>query len=466
MIEQVHAIFAALLQHDSWLAELAGILPLSALIDFIDVPGILHIFELTGAIPLWCWAVTPSGGRLLLSKTNVSESCFLDRFGNSPSLICLDGRYGDSYPMASPETVRLCLSSIKGTYIPNDHVNMNRDDKRLQKLEVIHVSRVSHPKKQRWPQGYGAASVFGWVLLLGILVFGCMMKFWWMVAFYLIVPLTGVLIYMLHGSKPRKLGAKADGGSDFNRLVLVARHMNEVDWQVFYGESAVVNSLLNWPLQVDPILKKGQPGLRLALRVLIFSQWVIAIGAAATKGWDAYGITFWVWFCILSHNYVFSPERSTSSWLRHFAEIRMERFQTHLSSRRALLNAVVALNPDTFEMDLRTREDKVSQLYSGSLLLIDPILKAGPDRTRWEEATRLAMVEARLKRRENIDSGSKKDDKSPTVVEEEDWKATYGDRYWCRYISEGIEVAENISQRADLTGRFVRKPTGKVGMCH
>lgn len=49
---------------------------------------------------------------------------------------CLDGRYGDSYPMASPETVRLCLGTTKRTYIPNDHENMKCGDTRLQKLEV------------------------------------------------------------------------------------------------------------------------------------------------------------------------------------------------------------------------------------------------------------------------------------------------------------------------------------------
>lgn len=91
MTARAHASLSALLQNYPWVSELAGILPLSALIDFIDVPGILHVFELTGAIPLWCWAITPSGS-ILLSETNVDRSCFLDQFGKSPSLTCVRGQ--------------------------------------------------------------------------------------------------------------------------------------------------------------------------------------------------------------------------------------------------------------------------------------------------------------------------------------------------------------------------------------
>ena len=52
---------------DGWLANLAGILPLSALAEFTDPPRMLHAYQLSGCGLLWNWAVTPAGARLLLS---------------------------------------------------------------------------------------------------------------------------------------------------------------------------------------------------------------------------------------------------------------------------------------------------------------------------------------------------------------------------------------------------------------
>jgi hypothetical protein len=45
--------FASILDRNAWLGELAGILPLSAVIDFIKIPPKLHILELVGAVLLW-----------------------------------------------------------------------------------------------------------------------------------------------------------------------------------------------------------------------------------------------------------------------------------------------------------------------------------------------------------------------------------------------------------------------------
>jgi hypothetical protein len=37
---------------NTWEQQLAGIVPLSALIEFIDLATKLHIFELTGTVPM------------------------------------------------------------------------------------------------------------------------------------------------------------------------------------------------------------------------------------------------------------------------------------------------------------------------------------------------------------------------------------------------------------------------------
>jgi hypothetical protein len=120
--------FEALLGKHAWIAEVAGILPLSALIEFIDIPEKLHIFQLTGAVPLWSWPITPSGSRLLLSDQYTEQECYFDRYGKSMSLLALDGRYGDNYTLRNPETVRQCLATETPRVIRNLHVNMSRTD--------------------------------------------------------------------------------------------------------------------------------------------------------------------------------------------------------------------------------------------------------------------------------------------------------------------------------------------------
>ncbi|KAI8954501.1 hypothetical protein F4801DRAFT_504837 [Xylaria longipes] len=452
MSEPIRHLFATVLTRSSWPQELAGILPLSALIDFLEVSHILHIFQLTGAIPLWCWPITPSGSRLLLSEQDASDSCCLDRFGKSMSLTCLDGKYGDLYVMASPETLRLCLQTSKPTHIPNDHPNMKQSDVRLQTLEVVRVSRAPQRRLPRLRRRkYIVASAAGWVILAGLIATAAVAGSWVALAFLVIMPLTGGVVYLVHGGRPRRLGAKADSGSRYNRLVVVTRHMNESHWQVYYGESSVVNSLLNWPLRSEPLSsRRMRTWLRMILRVLILGQWAAAIGAAALKDWNAYLITIWIVICIFSHTFVFSAKQGVKSWLWHFADIEMERFTTQLSSRRALLNTIIALNPDTFSID-RNGKEKLNEFDCGSLLWIDPILKAGPDRSMWEEATRQAMIEERDLETEppESESGSPEDQIYPS------WEKVFGDRYWCKYIPEGMTMASMIRSQARLSGRFV-----------
>lgn len=72
----------------------------------------------------------------------------------------------------------------------------------------------------------------------------------------------------------------------------------------------------------------------------------------------------------------------------------MNRYQIHLNSGRSQLNTVLALNPGTFKVDEVTEQD-TTLFFDNALKWIDPILKEGPERTKWEEITRLVMIEAR-----------------------------------------------------------------------
>jgi hypothetical protein len=142
MFDRAIESLRSILANHPWVSEVAGILPLSALIDFVDVPLKLHVFELVGGVPLWSWPITPAGSRLLLSNKATQEALCLDRFGHSTGLVGLDGRYGEQYFVSSPETLRLVLESQHVVAVENEHENMKAQDLRAQNLEVVFVHRT------------------------------------------------------------------------------------------------------------------------------------------------------------------------------------------------------------------------------------------------------------------------------------------------------------------------------------
>jgi hypothetical protein len=448
-----------------WVSELAGILPLSALIDFLDIPTKLHLFQLVGGVPLWSWPVTPGGSRLLLSDDEaLQRTCYLDRHGNSTALLAMDGYYGETYFIANPETVRLCVSSQPATPIQNTHANMDAPD-RIQTIDIIHVTRSpnAHAISDRWLGSafrdfwwmhslyYLAVSISGWALLAGMVVMCIILQTWIALAFLLVVPVTGSVISALYGATPRDLLEKDPKDPNkpqrYSRLILVGEHGNVANWTVFYGDSIYLNSLLNRPLE-----PKGPQApaavrrlLRLALSVFILGQWAIAIAATATKTWNSYFICFWVTFCIFTQAYVISAEASVQDWMASCAGIKVHRYTTRVSSRRALLNTVLALNPNTFPLlDAVQQTDDRTRLYEDGLKWLDNVLKAGPSRTEWQEASREAMVEAA-----NLAPG--------VAFPSAQWLQNYPrvQKYWSPYIPEGVELAAKIKREASLPGRIV-----------
>ena len=476
MIKWAADALADILQQNSWVGELAGILPLSALIDFIDTPAKLHIFQLAGAAPLWSWPVTPAGSRLLLSDDAVlRRSCYLDRYGFSVPLIGLDGRFGASYAVANPETVRLCLGSLPISVVDNPHENMKGDDLRIQSLEVIHVSRLLEAPNggggassswlryvfmdpwRMYSARYLATSVLGWILWTASISVAIFLGTYISLAFLVAVPATGGVIFILYGSNPRRLLVSKPGTSRANRLILVAEHMNSTHWTAFYGESILVNSLLNRPIEPSgPRLPPAaRPVLHGVLRVLILGQWAMALAAAATKDWNSYLLCFWVAFCIFAHAYVIPVGSLAGNWATSFAGIRMERYQTTLSSRRTMLNTILALNPDTFALDSgsssnnnnnnNNKQEIQTSFDAEALRWIDPILERGVLRTRWEQASLKAMQE------------SQNNDKMESLLPgpSSEWLGEYGNDYWAPFVFEGIQMAARIKQIAGLQNRFV-----------
>ncbi|KAI0532029.1 hypothetical protein GGR58DRAFT_518048 [Xylaria digitata] len=438
---------AAILSRNGWVAELAGILPLSALVEFIDLPPKLYIYQLAGYAALWSSPITPAGSRLLLSNDNPTyPHCYLDRFGNSIGLLGLDGRYGNRYYVSNPETIRLCLRAHPATIIKSLHGNINGYDARLQNLEIVHVLRLHPPHRPEisssWPQRVLLRSMrmrwphmCGWVVLLGMVLMSGILRAWLSLAFLVLMPITGVIVFILHGSNPRCL--LVEKPTRWNRLI------------AFYGESTIINSLLNRPLKPLGSVKRPPiaTSLRIILRVFILGQWAIALGAAAIKDWNAYFVTFWISFCIFMQAYVMPPEKGAKQWMKSYASIKIERYRTTLSSRRALLNTIIALNPDTFALlPGENREDR-DRFAAEAMKWIDPILVEGPTRTRWEEATLKAMNSA------IGHSLPGKTEVPESIAPDAEWKEEYKNEFWAPHVLEGIYVATKIKEETKLPGQ-------------
>lgn len=453
----------------AWVRELAGFLPLSALIDFADNSHKLHVLELAGTVPLWSWTVTPDVSSVLLSEDGAQRTCCLDRHGSSVALNGLDGRNGDHYVLSSPETVRMCVSSQKTYSIANDHVNMNEKDLKIQKLEIVHVSRLQQNDRPRQSRSelrqmvssheHLFVSAIGWIVLLGMIamsgIFQCYLSFTFLVA----IPTTGIVIFCLCGSTPRRLHVESPG--EFKRLIIVAEHMNTAEWTVFYGESTILNSLLDRPLELSgpQISAIAFVLLRMALRILIVGQWSLALGAAVRKDWNAYFVSFWIAFTVFSHIYLVPPLLLTDRWMKRRARIGLMRYQTKLSSRRALLNTIVALNPDTFCYNEDETEDRTT-LRSNNMKYIDPILAPGSDRTEWEAATRTAMYELANSPGYQTPLDILASLKWKGMKGADDLSKTWNDAYPLekkKPILEGIYMAAKIRQEAQLPGQKLTK---------
>lgn len=165
-------------------------------------------------------------------------------------------------------------------------------------------------------------------------------------------------------------------------------------------------------------------------------------------------------FCVFSHAYLFPPESTVKNWIQTDAGVAMNRYQIQLSSRRALLNTILALNPDTFKVDEVTKKE-TTLFFDNALRWINLILKEGPERTKWEEITRLVMIEARpppddASSQYSDTLGEGDDEDHGEVSSPKTLIQSYETKYWHKYIFEGIEIAARIRRVAHLSGRYVR----------
>ena len=357
--------------------------------------------------------MTPKGARLVCSKhDNIDTDCCLDQAASGvPTLTCIDGRYGDCYPCSAPMTVRLCLGLLEtDKTVLNESRNLETGKPREQKLNVLLAAR--HKSKDRskflkntlgsWSLKYCAASMLGWILLIGLFIFSVVSGSYIAAIYLPLMPITGLLISLLHGGSSRELD---DRKSEHQRLIVMADNMNATEWWAMYGGSFLINSFLNRSLSrksrsIKPMFIK--PLLQLA----ILSQWILAVASSAQQSWSALIISFWVLWCAISTEYIYRSKDSVQDWLYHTCHISLHRIRTKFSSRRAMLSALVLLNPDTTDNRIQW---------------IDPILADGPERSQWLDAL-MTFIE-----RQNFGEGS-------------------FEKIFCSWIEEGIAVGSHIRE--------------------
>ena len=354
-------------------ANVAGILPLSALIDFTDAEQTLHWYQLSGRGMMWNWVITPACARLLLSHDG-TRACCLDQGGNVTPLICLDGLWGDVYPCSSPSTVRACMgvAALKKIDLPPREGGGDRP----QRLRIILVSRAESEKKKglfRDKSGWywATVSVFGWVAFLAALVTTVLAGLYIAASYLIVLLLTGVVMRFPYGHRARQITTSKP--PHFRRLVIATDNFNGDEWTAFIGLNNLVNPLLNRPLQ--PIKPPTHPRLlQWLLFILVALQWGLTVTACGYQDWNAFVVFAWIALCGLTSSFLYGEHASTKSWLESNG-LRLERTEeVELSCRRSMLSLLVALNPD--------------KLIDTSTKWINPILAPSEERTAWEAALR------------------------------------------------------------------------------
>ncbi|OJD34033.1 uncharacterized protein BKCO1_2600092 [Diplodia corticola] len=388
-------------QFPDWVQQLAHILPLAVFVEFVDASLKLHGFQLNGLTPLWNWPITPKDARLLLSTEDSSAACYLDR-ANSPghaALQCIDGRHGDCYQSNAPATVRLCVSKL---HVAKTVLNPSRvfdgspaATARMQKLDFVHVypaaassasSRVHKAlfAHQQSSVRYCLTSMLGWLFWIALTCFAFLAEQYVGAVYLILMPLSGVLAVLTNSGEPRAISPSASPSSSsasssagpLSRLVLAADSLNATEWWGFYGGSDALNGLLRRPLYREAGLLPGlSRPVRLVLRVLILGQWVLALVACVKRDWNAFVVAFWVFWCAVASSSdvggIYTPAHGVEDWLKYSCNVRMRRVQAVFSSRKAMLGALVYLNPDTVGRRLQW---------------VNHFFEDGPERREWESA--------------------------------------------------------------------------------
>ena len=411
-------------QLPTWAGQLAGILPLSALIEFIDIGSKLHTAQLTGSIPIWQWAITPAGACLLFAVKPSEIECALDHPERSSILECFDTRHGDAYPSSTPTTTRLWTAAVASTImIDNAHLDKAHPGVRPQVLQLFRMRKDGSKSASVESLGMSKSTrilvlqILGWILWLALAILSILSGLWPALAHLISVSVTGCVIGNTHGRSPRH-PLNLDQLGKHDRLIVATSSRNSLEWTAFYGESVLLNGLLNRPLlRRRPTL---WPRVSITLlQVVILCQWVAVLAASSLADWNAYVVSFWIFFCSISSAYAHTPVRAARDWLKHHCGVSVEEVQVEFSSRRAMLGALVYLSPD------RTGPRGPRTSWMDSILS-----KSSTDRSEWEAAL-LEAIEA--------DGAPEGSETKGAVVSRQGAPA-----YWSSWVVESVEIGRKL----------------------
>lgn len=420
-----------------WAQTLASILPLSALIEFVDVETSIHVYELRGgSVPYWNWPVSPAGARTLLSGT--ARDCLLDQpERSSKKLTCIDGFWGNQFPCSAPTTTLLWLESLsKSPDIQNDSPNMKNEDKREQILHQIALTQrttnsgsgllsiCSGFLRKRGPR-YLLVSLIGWMFWITLVIISFMGGLYIGGTYLFLMPATGIVLRFTHGTEAR------------TRLVIAAGTENSREWYAFRGNHPLLTGLFNVSLEQTERLP-FRPFFLYLLRLLILSQWAAIVGSSATENWDAYVISIWTTFCIATSSYGYPIRLAARDWLERDCKVDIRKATTILSGRNALLVALGTINPD--------RKAERTQW-------MDPILAETSDRNNmWStvvERTSETTNERTPKDSSGLSTGNSPG-RTPETINKQTPHSTLVQNggtppWWERFVEEGVKIGKKLN---------------------
>ena len=448
-----------------WAETLASIIPLSGLIEFVDVETSIHVYELRGgSVPFWNWPITPAGARILVSDQGAVGDCLLDQPQRSLRMACIDGRYGNSYPCSAPATTRLWADTQPiDKEIKNTSQNMNKSDKREQVLRVFQVHGDATPtldqsiksKKMSLSQKFTSpfskhggrylmVSLLGSFLWIGLVIVSFMGKLYLAGAYLLLMPVTCFVVGFTHGIQPRKPVIREL--PSYPRLVIAAGSENSLYWYAFEGPHTILNGLLNISLEHtkrDPrwrffqLLLNQRSFFLILLTLCILGQWAMVLGSSALSGWDAFIISIWTAFCIFMSSYGYPVDVAAKEWLTKDCKFTVRTIKATLSSRSALLIALATINPDTPKSGARNPESIIQQTK-----WMDTIVDPSDDRTDMWKATIDHLGGTALQNPNDPDNP-----------------------WWKKYVEEGVKIGTDIKKTLDTDATIVQNepPTTDQG---
>ncbi|KAI4194246.1 MAG: hypothetical protein LQ346_003722 [Caloplaca aetnensis] len=160
---------------------------------------------------------------------------------------------------------------------------------------------------------------------------------------------------------------------EHDACMLVAAHANAMEWDLYTGDRAIVDTLLNKPMIVLPEPKKVRWGARW-FRYANIIQLAAMTFVTAQKGWDGVCLVF----LIIIHyalSRLFSGDALVSDWLdREHVDVTIKRFE--FSGRNRMIGAI--------------------QVFSGTKIdrWMDEILVPHPRRDFWLDILKLPKGQA------------------------------------------------------------------------